>query len=273
MIEDTKITHQPSELNSINLTVTDMWNRPFKFAPLFVLVLSSLHAETEPNVLINLRKSWETARTQAVAPIDRKYEESLRSLKLQLTRQGDLDAAVAVDKELKKVVGEEKVELGKERREKAILVASSPHGYVLQNVKRGTRITFRYESGQWKAWGKFPTCNPDAVEIEGGDLCRVVLAKVSGNGDVGGIVATVPPGTQERVFTFEAIEDYPALAIRIGGKDGKFEGPGSVEYTLGITLPSGQNDTAKVVSMEKPKSVAPAPEAQSNDTPFGRRKP
>jgi hypothetical protein len=58
---------------------------------------------TEPAELGRLRESWQRAKEQANAPIDRKYVEALHELKVRLTKAGNLDQAVLVDAELKKV--------------------------------------------------------------------------------------------------------------------------------------------------------------------------
>jgi len=50
-----------------------------------------------------LKKDWTLKREQALRPVDDKYQVALRSLKDRLTKKGDLEGALAVDKELKEV--------------------------------------------------------------------------------------------------------------------------------------------------------------------------
>jgi len=74
-----------------------------------LLVLSAWLAQsqtpqsTEPAELSRLRESWQRAKEQANAPIDRKYVDALRELKTRLGKAGNLDQALLVDAELKKM--------------------------------------------------------------------------------------------------------------------------------------------------------------------------
>jgi hypothetical protein len=56
----------------------------------------------EPKALNDLRNSFERARNEAVAPLEKKYVEALKALKITLTRQADLQGALAVEAELAK---------------------------------------------------------------------------------------------------------------------------------------------------------------------------
>src|SRR5580693_4210880 len=68
-----------------------------EFAP------SQAPQSTEPAELTRLRESWQRAKEQANAPIDRKYIEALNELRTRLTKAGNLDQALLVDAELKKL--------------------------------------------------------------------------------------------------------------------------------------------------------------------------
>jgi hypothetical protein len=57
-------------------------------------------AKIEPRDLVTLRESWTKARNQATAPIDKKYVEALQAMKLKATKAGDLQAALAFEKEI-----------------------------------------------------------------------------------------------------------------------------------------------------------------------------
>lgn len=54
----------------------------------------------EPKELLNLRGSFEKARSAALLPLEKKYVDALTKLKDQLTRSGDLQGALAVQAEL-----------------------------------------------------------------------------------------------------------------------------------------------------------------------------
>ena len=57
----------------------------------------------EPEDLRRLRESWQRAREQVDAPLDRKYADALVELMAKLVKAGNLQAAVLVDTEIKKV--------------------------------------------------------------------------------------------------------------------------------------------------------------------------
>lgn len=59
----------------------------------------------EPKQLTSLRESYTKARTAATAPIDKKYVEALNAMKLQLTKAGSLQGALAVDAEITRISG------------------------------------------------------------------------------------------------------------------------------------------------------------------------
>ncbi len=58
---------------------------------------------TDPAELTRLREGWKRAKEQANSPIDRKYVEALKELKTQLTKAGNLEGALWVEAELKKI--------------------------------------------------------------------------------------------------------------------------------------------------------------------------
>jgi hypothetical protein len=55
----------------------------------------------EPSELSRLRTQWLEVRSKAVVPLDKKYLLELENLKTKFTKAGNLDAALAVDKELR----------------------------------------------------------------------------------------------------------------------------------------------------------------------------
>jgi hypothetical protein len=68
-----------------------------------ILVAASLLADDAkaPKELLSLKESWTRARKQATEPIDKKFEDALTAMKQRFTKAGDLEAALAVDSELK----------------------------------------------------------------------------------------------------------------------------------------------------------------------------
>ena len=69
-------------------------------ATLFVVNAASAD---DPKDLSNLRDSWTRARNQATSPIDKKYSDALGMMKLKFKKEGNLEAALAVDTEIKKL--------------------------------------------------------------------------------------------------------------------------------------------------------------------------
>jgi hypothetical protein len=118
---------------------------------------------------------------------------------------------------------------------KAIIPANSPNAFLINGIRKGTKISFHYISGNWKSWGSLATANPDDENTEGGEKCRLALALPSADGNIGDVVAIIPPDTKLHGFIFEAQQDYPSLVLRINGK--AFKGPGQVIYSLHIEPP------------------------------------
>jgi len=58
----------------------------------------------EPEKLVSLRGSYQSAMTKATAPIQKTYVAELEKLKIEFTKSGNLEAALAVDTELKTIV-------------------------------------------------------------------------------------------------------------------------------------------------------------------------
>ena len=60
-------------------------------------------SKSAPEEMTKLRDEWEKGRKEAVAPTDIRYTDALHGLKLKYTQAGDLDGAIAVEKEIKAV--------------------------------------------------------------------------------------------------------------------------------------------------------------------------
>jgi hypothetical protein len=72
---------------------------------IFTLFATTLLA-SEPEKLTKLRGSYESAMTKATAPIQKTYTTELEKLKLEFTKSGKLEDALAVDAEIKRLSGE-----------------------------------------------------------------------------------------------------------------------------------------------------------------------
>ena len=64
------------------------------------LVATSIFG-AEPEKLTKLRGSYESAMTKATAPIQKTYVAELQKLKIEFTKAGNLEGALAIDAEIK----------------------------------------------------------------------------------------------------------------------------------------------------------------------------
>lgn len=73
--------------------------------PLIILTSVPAYCQTttEPKELLDLRESFEKARSAALSPLEKKYIDALSSLKDRLTRKGDLNGALSIQAELAKL--------------------------------------------------------------------------------------------------------------------------------------------------------------------------
>ncbi|MBL9117443.1 MAG: hypothetical protein JNJ83_20720 [Verrucomicrobiaceae bacterium] len=104
-------------------------------------------AADSPQELATLKESYLKARSQAIAPIDKKYLDALTALKSKFTKNGDLESALAVDSEIKTLQASP---------------ASSPQGAVEPAMKSGSaKKLFRdlvgttWHSEKWGREGTF----------------------------------------------------------------------------------------------------------------------
>lgn len=71
---------------------------------LFALGITGMAQDVEePSELKSLRESWQRAVRQATEPLNRRYVESLETMKRQFTRDGKLKEALAIDAEINKL--------------------------------------------------------------------------------------------------------------------------------------------------------------------------
>ena len=77
-----------------------------------ILLLTCLNASgqtpapAEPPELQRLTAQWQKAREQATAPLDKKYLDSLAAMKVTMTKQGNLEGALAVDARMKSLTAD-----------------------------------------------------------------------------------------------------------------------------------------------------------------------
>jgi len=149
---------------------------------------------------------------------------------------------------------------------RAVITANSPDAFRIEDVRKGTKITFQFIGGKWKSFGRIATENPDVAVSERGDACRLVVALPSQNGVAGSVLAMVPPETQQKPFVFEAAADYPKVVLRINDEDNTYENnPGSVEYAVKIVSASATPEAKPVAGAPTPVEVAattPAPKSE-----------
>ncbi len=69
----------------------------------YIPLAAHAQSDAEPKELLDLRESFERARTSALSPIERKYVDALTALKDRLAKRGDLDGALAVQAELSRL--------------------------------------------------------------------------------------------------------------------------------------------------------------------------
>jgi hypothetical protein len=72
-------------------------------ALLNLVLLTAFASAAEPEKLLKLRSSYESAVTKATAPIQRTYLQELEKLKVEFTKAGKLEDALAIDTEIKKL--------------------------------------------------------------------------------------------------------------------------------------------------------------------------
>lgn len=68
---------------------------------LSMLVTATLIRADAPPELTTLKQSFEKAKQQAISPLEKKYSDALTALKVRFTKDGNLEAALAVDTEIK----------------------------------------------------------------------------------------------------------------------------------------------------------------------------
>ncbi|HEY3901076.1 MAG TPA: hypothetical protein VGM54_20860 [Chthoniobacter sp.] len=122
------------------------------------------------------------------------------------------------------------------RKFQATILANSPDGFPLGDIRKGTRISLQYVEGKWKAEGRIAQFDPDSeTDPKLTDRDKLAIALPTGTG-TGRVLALVSPGTKKRPYVFEAPEDFPGLVLRING--GPSKNPGRVTYDVVVLPPA-----------------------------------
>ena len=130
------------------------------------LLVTSLFA-ADPEKLTKLRSSYESAMAKAAAPIQKTYTTELQRLKIEFTKAGDLEAALAIDAEMNRISGTPEATTTASKGPLADLVGSTWAG---TGPAIGTMVTFKADGvvealdkgaprGAWQ-WGTDPKGNP-----------------------------------------------------------------------------------------------------------------
>lgn len=118
------------------------------------LTVVALHAQTpaEPEDLSKLRISWQRAVTDATAPLNKKYLDALTVMKQRYTKEGNLEAALKVDAEIKSLSAAP----GPPAAPKEAVATPAPEGKRLSNSEK--KILLSYFVGKtWEFTGEGKT--------------------------------------------------------------------------------------------------------------------
>lgn len=134
-----------------------------------ILFATSLLAD-EPEKLTKLRGSYESAMSKATAPIQKTYITELEKLKIEFTKSGNLEAALAVDAELK-TLAESSSSVATSATTTAVDKSSIPkeahrgrYGFYL-GVNTGREITWEDAKKQCDELGGRLVCLTDAKKL------------------------------------------------------------------------------------------------------------
>lgn len=211
------------------------------FALFILLVIHGQLLAVETPGMDRLRESYKAAIKKATQPIHQTYLSELAKLRDGYTRDAKLEEAAKVQKEIDAITAElaapaPPVALPSVRKAEEILVAIPANkvtGHTIGPVKKGTVIILSYVSGQWKDHGISATENPDAVVIQTGESCRLVIANGPYKTQPGPVLALVPAGSSVTPFSYTFLEDVENVVLRINEDSRDYESnPGAVTYKL-----------------------------------------
>jgi hypothetical protein len=178
--------------------------KPTIFCILYVLMAGVAWAQSpaadEPADLKRLRESWQRARQQVDAPLDRKYADALVELMARLVKAGNLDQAVLVDAEIKKVSPGASTEVA-DADGQVVEIDAKTEGTSVGNLKAGQEIRLRYVEGTWTSYMAWAPNSPDDTKI-GSNRLKVLGVTAKGKSAV-----EVPLNTKRHTFIFRVVED------------------------------------------------------------------
>lgn len=218
--------------------------RPALLTLLIIFLVQAQAAATETPALDRLQESYRTAIKKANQPINQTYLAELAKLRDTYTREAMLEAANKVQAEIDAITAEIAAPalpaaLPSARKAPEVLIAIPANkvtGYTIGPVKKGTVITLSYVSGRWKDHGQLATDNPDALVIETGNSCRLVIADGRFKTQPGPVLTMVPAGTASTPFSYTFIEDQQNVVLRINEDSRDYDGnPGAVTYKLKLS--------------------------------------
>jgi hypothetical protein len=159
-------------------------------------------AANEPADLKRLRESWQRARQQVDAPLDKKYADALIELMARLVKAGNLDQALLVDAEIKKVSPGASTEVADADADGQVVeIDAKTEGTSVGNLKAGQEIRLHYVEGTWTAYMAWAPNSPDDTKI-GSNRLKVVGVTAKGKS-----ATEVPLNTKRHTFIFRVVED------------------------------------------------------------------
>ena len=207
-----------------------------------MVVSSAVAQSTNTTELSALKSDYRRQMVAATRPIALKYLESLQVLKRKLGGQGNLEAALEVQKEIESISLNEtsdkpSVGNGAKKQPKGIDVfcsASKERGTKLGDFKKGDRVSIQYLSGKWVGWPTDPMYSPDDPAFTGNSagygrpqLCIIRTGSEE-------TFELLPPNTKETPFIY-VCEDDCKLSLRMSDREGQWvDNKGAVTYRVAL---------------------------------------
>lgn len=209
--------------------------------------------EALPPEVESLLSDYIEERKELLLELDQAYLKKLAAALEKHSREGHVDAALAIRREMEVLQeearelsepeppemsdadkGPRKVTVTEDRPITITIPAKEENGVILENVRKGDEIILQYVSGRWKSHGKLPSENPDSIEIAHGQENR--LAIFSKKTAISRLrpLAIVPADTSAHPFTYPISSFYDRVVLRINeDPDGVWESnPGAVIYRV-----------------------------------------
>lgn len=209
--------------------------------------------EALPPEVDSLLSDYIEERKELLLKLDQTYLKKLDAALEKHSRDGNVDAALAIRREMEFLQeearelsepedsekngsqeGPRKITVTEDRPVTVTIPAKEESGVILENVRKGDEIILQYVSGRWKSHGKLPSENPDSIEIAHGEENR--LAIFSKKTAISRLrpLAVVPADTSSHPFSYTVTSFYDRVVLRINeDPDGAWENnPGAVVYRV-----------------------------------------